>query len=172
MNLLKRKARELLTRAGGGIGGGAMIMHTELIARKIVDGKYTDVRRVVKDRVVTDDFAELIVDTLVANDDGIKDFKYHDSGTGTDAEAAGDSGLGTPWGGARSVGSQEEGATTKTYKSIATTTYNAGFAITEHGLFNAAADGVLMDRTKFDAINVVDTNQIEWTFQISFASGG
>lgn len=128
--------------------------------------------RVIRNRVVTDDFCELIVDTLVDNSNGIKDFKYHDSGTGVGAEGAGDSGLGTPCGEARDIGSQEEGATTKTYKSIATATYAGTFAITEHGLFNAAAAGIVMDRTKFAAINVVSGNQIQWTFSIAFTSGG
>jgi len=128
--------------------------------------------RLVKDKVVTDDYAEKIVDTNVDNSDGLKDFKYHDSGTGVGAEAASDSALGTPCGEARDIGSQEEGATTKTYKSIATNTYAGSFAITEHGLFNAAAAGILMDRTKFDPINVVSGNQIEFTFQIAYTSGG
>jgi hypothetical protein len=129
-------------------------------------------RRVVKDKVVTTAFVNFIVDQLQAETSAFGDFKYHDSGTGTDAEAIGDTTLDTAWGGDRSTGTQTEGASANIYKSVATTTYNASKAITEHGLFNIDADGILMDRTKFDAINVVDTNQIEFTFEITFTAGG
>lgn len=165
MNWFRKKALGLL-------GGGVIIAHTELIARKIVDGKYTDVRRVVKDKVVTDAFVAFVVDQLQTETSAFGDFKYHDSGIGVGAEAAGDTALGTPWGGARTAGTQIEGATANIYKSVGTTTYNATKAITEHGLFNAASAGTLMDRTVFSAINVVDTNQIEFTFQITLTSGG
>ena len=128
--------------------------------------------QIVKDKVVTDDFCELIVATLIDNSTGIKDFKYHHWGTGTNAEAAGDAALQTPGAEARAVGSQEEGATTKTYKSIGTLTCNATpKTIVEHGLFNAGAAGVLADRTKHGAHELVEGNQIEYTFQIAFTSG-
>jgi len=165
MNWFKKKALHLL-------GGGVINVHTELIARKIVDGKYTDVRRVVRDKVVTDAFVAFVVDQLQAEDSTFGDFKYHDSGIGVGAEAAGDTGLGMPWGGARDTGTQIEGATANIYKSVATTTYNATKAITEHGLFNTAVTATLMDRTLFSAINVESGNQIEWTFQITFTAGG
>jgi hypothetical protein len=100
----------------------------------------------------------------------IGDFKYHDSGIGTGDEAVGDTSLGTPWGGARDVGTQV--ASTNTYTSVATTTYNATKAITEHGLFNASSSVTLMDRTKFSAINVVSGDGIQWTFVITFTAGG
>jgi hypothetical protein len=101
---------------------------------------------------------------------GIGDFKYHDSGIGTTAENITDTGLGTPWGGSRDVGTQVSSGVT--YTSVATTTYNASKAITEHGLFNASSGVTLMDRSVFAAINVVDTNQIEWTYVITFVAGG
>lgn len=129
-------------------------------------------RRVVKDRLVTDAFAVFVAAQLITETSIFGDFKYHDSGIGTTAEAVGDVGLGTPWGGARSVGSQVQGANTKAYKSVATTTYNLAKAITEHGLFNAATGVTLMDRSVFAAINVVDTNQVEFTYELQIASGG
>ena len=63
-------------------------------------------------------------------------------------------------------------ASTNTYTSVATTTYNATKAITEHGLFNASSGVTLMDRSKFAAINVVDTNQIQWTYVLTLTAGG
>jgi len=128
-------------------------------------------RRRVRDRVITTAFVDFIVDQLQAETSAFGDFKYHDSGTGTDAEAITDTGLGTAWGGSRDTGTQTE-TDHDTYKSVATTTYNATKAITEHGLFNTSDSATLMDRTVFAAINVVDTNQIEWTFEASFTAGG
>ena len=134
--------------------------------------------RVVHNRVVTDDFCEDIVDNLIAETSAFGDYKYHHSGTGVGAEAAADAGLGTPELDARTVGTQVEDSS-KVYKSIATETFDGVAAITEHGLFNTAGaggppvtGGILMDRTKFAAINVVNGNQIEWTFTIAFTSGG
>lgn len=178
MDSLKRSLRRLLTKAGGGVGGGAMVAHTVLTARLIVDGKVTDVRREVRDKVVTDDFCEDIVDNLIAEGSAFGDYKYHHSGTGVGAENATDSGLGTPELDARTTGTQVEDSA-KVYKSIATETFDDTAAITEHGLFNTAGTGgppvtggILMDRTKFAAINVVSGNQIEWTFTLSLTSGG
>ena len=121
--------------------------------------------------VVTDDFVEYLVDNLIAELAAFGDFKYHDSGTGVVAEDVTDAGLGTPCGEARDVGTQVE-SSSKVYKSVATNTYAGAFAITEHGLFNNAAGGILMDRTVFAAINVVATNQIEFTYELTCPSGG
>jgi len=183
MNGLKKWFQGQLTAAGGGIGGGALMAHTTLTAQKKElgpDGLYhdTDERRVVHDKVVTDVFCEDIVDNLIAEVSAFGDYKYHHSGTGVGAEAAADTALGTPELDARTVGTQAEDGS-KVYQSVATETFDGIAAITEHGLFNTAGaggppvtGGILMDRTLFAAINVVNTNQIEWTFTISFTSGG
>lgn len=159
---------------------GKVEIHSELVAKHyrptflsklgIGKGKLLGIRKSY--RVVTDAFVAFVVDQLQAETSAFGDFKYHDSGIGVGAEAAGDTALGTAWGGARTVGTQTEGATANIYKSVATTTYNATKAITEHGLFNAAAGVTLMDRSVFSAINVVDTDKIEWTYELSLASGG
>ena len=144
---------------------------TQLVARHIRDGKEIG-KRVVKNKVVTNAFVNYIVDNLIAELVAFGDFKYHDSGTGIVAEAATDTALGTPTAEARDIGTQVEGATANVYKSVATHTYAATFAITEHGLLNAATLGILMDRTVFTAINVVVGDKIEFTFTITFSSGG
>ena len=131
----------------------------------------TGQRRQVRDKVVTTAFVDFIVDQLQTETSAFGDFKYHDSGTGTGDEAAANTALGTPCGDARDTGTQTE-TDHDTYKSVATHTYDEALAITEHGLFNASSDGTLMDRTKFAAINVVNGNQIEFTFEISFTAGG
>ena len=137
------------------------------------------VKRVTKDKVVTTAFAEFLAAQLITESSTIGDFKYHHSGEGTGNESVADTGLGTPREDARDVGTQVQGATAVGYKSIATTTYGDTWAITEHGLFNTAGaggppvtGGTLMDRSKFAAINVVATNQIEWTYELTIAAGG
>ncbi len=127
-------------------------------------------RRRVIDKCITTAYVTFLALMHQTDTTTIGDFKYHDSGIGTGDEGVGDVGLGTPWGGARNVGTQV--ASTNTYQSVATTTYNATKAITEHGLFNADSGVTLMDRTKFAAINVVSGNQIQFTYTITFTAGG
>jgi hypothetical protein len=132
-----------------------------------------------KDHVVTTAYAEFVAAQMITETSAFGDFKYHHSGEGTGNENVADTGLGTPREDARDVGTQVQGASAVGYKSVATTTYTNTYAITEHGLFNTAGaggppvtGGVLMDRSKFAAINVVATNQIEWTYEITIAAGG
>jgi len=99
-----------------------------------------------------------------------KNYKYHGTGTGTTAEAAGDTALVTEVG-SRVTGSQIEGNANQ-YKSVATVTYAGTYAITEHGLFNASTGGTLMDRTVFSPVNVQSGDSIVFTFVITFSSGG
>jgi hypothetical protein len=49
-----------------------------------------------------------------------------------------------------------------------------GGAITEHGLFSQtrAGGGTLMDRSKFAAINVVATDSIQFTYELTLTAGG
>ena len=148
---------------------GVINVTTNTVARHLRNGKEIG-KREIKNKKVTTAFVNFIVDQLITETSVFGDFKYHDSGTGVVAESNADTGLGTPWGGARDVGSQVEGAETYEYKSIATTTYTGSFAITEHGLFNASTGVTLMDRTVFSAINVANNDQIEFTFTIQFSA--
>jgi len=161
-------------RMGGGKVGFAGTLHTKLVARhlrKNAEGKYEEIgKREVLNKKVTTVFVNDIVDNLIAEASAFGDYKFHDSGTGVVAEAPGDTGLGTPCGESRTTGSQEEGAQTYEYKSIATHTYAGTFAITEHGLFNVVTVGILMDRTVFSEINVISGDKIEFTFTIQFSA--
>lgn len=151
---------------------GCVPIYAELYAKVTrVDGTVEHLG-LIATHVVTDAFVDALVDTLQSSVATFSDFKYHDSGTGTNAEAAGDTALQTPTGEARDVGTQVEGSSTNIYKSIAENTYAGTFAITEHGLFNAAAVGTLMDRSKFTAINVVSGDKIEFTYQLTCTAGG
>lgn len=101
----------------------------------------------------------------------ISNFKYHDSGIGTGAEAIGDTALGTPAGPSRVAGTQDN-SVSKTYSSVATIPYTATKAITEHGIFSASTSGTLWDRTVFAAINVVNGDSIQFTYTLTISDGG
>ena len=168
-NLKARFNRKL---AEIGFGGGIVNGYTELEIKHIRNGRVLKTQRVF-DKVVTNAFVNDIVDALqglttpYAN---FKSYKYHASGTGTTAEAATQTALITEVE-SRVIGTQVEGAANE-YKSVATITYTANRAITEHGLFNASTDGTLMDRTLFPAVNVQNGDSIQFSFVISFVSGG
>lgn len=151
---------------------GAVVMRSALSARVFrVDGSMEDLGVIAK-RLVTNAFVQFVVDQLQTETSAFGDFKYHDSGIGVVAENVTDTGLGTPCGDARDAGTQIEGATANIYKTVATHTYDEALAITEHGVFNASADGVLMDRSVFGAINVGNGDKIEFTYEITLNSGG
>jgi len=137
---------------------------------KYPDGKIVD-RGVISRRCVTDAFVEFLVDKLVAAGN-INLFKYHDAGIGTTAENATDSALETPWGGARVPGTQTEGASANTYKTIATINFTSAKAITEHGVFSLSAAGIPVDRSVFSVINVKNGFSIEFTYILTVISGG
>jgi hypothetical protein len=121
-------------------------------------------------RMVTDAGVAFVAQAFT-NTTEVETINFHDSGTGVGAEAVGNTTLGTPTGIARVSGTQSNPAGGQ-YRSIATITYNAGFAITEHGLFSASTSGTLLDRSVFAAINVVNTDAIQFTYTITFNSGG
>ena len=122
-------------------------------------------------RVVTDAFVAFVVDQLQTETSVFGDFKYHDSGVGVTAENVTDTDIETTDGESRATGSQTEGATANIYKSVGTIAYTSTKAITEHMLFNASTGPTGMDRTKFTAINVVNGDSIEFTFELTLTAG-
>ncbi len=126
----------------------------------------------VSTRVVTTAFVNFVVDQLQTETSVFGDFKYHDSGEGTTAAAVGDTDIETTDGESRATGSQTEGASANIYKSVGTISYTSTKAITEHGLFNDASAGTLMDRHVFSAVNVENGNAIEFTYQLTVTAGG
>jgi hypothetical protein len=162
----------LLINPHGDLPESSLSLKSELSAKVIrANGKVED-RGVVCRRLVTTAFVNFLVDCLQSSGSQIYNFKYHDCGTGVVAENTSDTALGTPFGGSRVVGTQEEGASTNIYKSIATIPFTGAFAITEHGLFSAAAAGTLMDRSVFAAINVGNGDSIQFTYQLTCNAGG
>jgi hypothetical protein len=128
---------------------------------------------VVGRRVVTDAGVAYMRDDFNAAAGGadITNFKFHDCGTGTGTEAAADTALGTPYGGARATGSQTTNGA-NVYRTVGTISFTSSLAITEHGLFSASSVGTLWDRTKFAAINVVNGDAIQFTYDLTITSGG
>lgn len=162
-----RRGRERLRL----LSRGKVSLTSSLGVRVIRKDGRVENRGIVSRQKVTDAFVAFMVDELQAETSPWGDFKYHDSGIGTTAEDPAHTALVTPWGGARDpAGTQTEGATANIYKSVQTTTYSATKAITEHGLFNAAEAGTMMDRHVFSEINVNDGDKIEFTYELSCSS--
>ncbi len=134
---------------------------------------------VVCRRVVTTAGVGFIVDAF-QNTVEIENLKYHALGTGTNAEATGDTALQTELtteyvGNTRATGTTTEGASANIYRTVGTVTLDSGTpAVTEHGVFSAASAGVLLDRSVFSAINLVGANgdAIQATYELTCSAGG
>ncbi len=126
---------------------------------------------VLSRRVVTDAFVAFVVDQLQTETSVFGDFKFHDSGVGSTAEAAANTAMETTDGESRATGTQTESAA-NAYRSVGTISYTTTKAITEHGLFNDATAGTLMDRSVFSAINVVSGDSIQFTYTLTLTAGG
>lgn len=106
------------------------------------------------------------------NTNEVENINWHEYGTGTTAEAVGQTTLVTPSGVARVSGTQSTPGSTNIYRSVATTSFTSSLAITEHGIFSAVTSGTLFDRTLFAAVNVVNGDSIQGTYELTLPSGG
>lgn len=140
-----------------------------LYARHIRPDGSTQDLGLVSTKVVTDAGVAFLVDAL----QGITEpelLKYHGSGTGTTAEAAGQTALVTEVA-TRATGSLTEGASANIFKTVGTVNYTGTHAITEHGIFSATSGGTMLDRSVFSAINVINGDAIEFTYELTLPSG-
>ena len=165
--------RNAPTRVRGWIQGttrrvGALALDAELraIVRR-ANGEEVDYG-IVSRRVVTDAGVGYIVDAF-QNLVELENMNFHASGTGTTAEAVGDTALVTE-AATRVAGTQSEPAANQ-YRTAATIPYTGTLAITEHGVFSASSVGVLLDRSVFAAINVVNGDSITFTYTLSLTAG-
>jgi phage baseplate assembly protein gpV len=149
---------------------GAPVMLGKLEAVLFHDGQAIDYG-VLGYRVVTTAFVNFVVAQLQTETSVFGDYKYHDSGVGTTAENVANTAMETTDGESRATGSQAEGASANIYKSIGTIAYTTTKAITEHGLFNDVSAGTLMDRTVFTAVNVVNGDSIQFTYNLTLTAG-
>jgi hypothetical protein len=130
-------------------------------------------------RVVTDTGVAFIVDAF-QNTTELENMKYHGFGTGSNAEAAGNTALHTELttqyatDNTRPTGTTTEGATANIYRTVATLSPDATVSITEHGIFSQAATGggVLLDKSLFTAIALTGgTDSLAITYDLTFTSG-
>ncbi len=99
----------------------------------------------------------------------ISGFKFHASGTGTNAAANTDTTLQTDSGVARVIGVPTN-PSANVYKTVATMPYISTLAITEWGLFSFLTSGTLWDRRVFSAINVVSGDSIQFSYSLTIPS--
>ena len=108
----------------------------------------------------------------------ISNWQYHGCGTGTTAENVTDTSLETESTTALNPDSTRATGTgsqpsANIYQSVGTLTFDAGAAITEHGVLTQAATGggTLLDRSVFSAINVSSGDSIQFTYQLQLTAG-
>lgn len=147
----------------------------ELTLRRL--GQRAEYLGVVGRKVVTDTGVGYIVDAF-QNSVELENMKYHGLGTGSTAEAAGDSALVTELtteytGNVRATGTTTESAS-NAYQTVATNTLDGtpGAALREHGIFSASSAGVLLDRTVFAAITLSSGDGLQSTYTLTFTAGG
>tara|TARA_R110000822_G_scaffold68587_1_gene166871 strand:- start:5588 stop:6139 length:552 start_codon:yes stop_codon:yes gene_type:complete len=163
----KQLSRPLL---GGGYQGGAIAPESRLVAKVIrADGNIQDLG-ILSTKVVTTAFVNLVVDQLQSSTGEIANFTWHGMGTGSTAEAIGNTALVTAVE-SRVSGTQGEGASVNIYRTVATITATSARAIVEHGLFNAATVGTLMDRSVFTVINLSTNDAIQFTYELTVPAG-
>ena len=151
---------------------GSMLFTGNLFAKVIrVDGSVED-KGLLSTKLVTTAFCEDMVDELITDTPGEwTEYKYHGSGTSDTAAATGDTTLGSETADTRATGTQVESGSVA-YKTVGTVDYGSTLDITEHGIFNSDAAGILMDRHVFSAIGVGDGDSIQWTYYITVTAGG
>lgn len=127
-------------------------------------------------KVVTTTGAGFIVDAF-QNLVELENMKYHGLGTGSGAEAAGDTALGTELtteytGNVRATGTTTE-VSALVYQTVATNTLDGtpGAALREHGVFSASSAGVLLDRTVYGAITLVSGDSLQTDYRLTFTAG-
>lgn len=163
-SLRKRLAYSKRLFAGELMVAGAVLSAVLIHA----DGSREDLG-VIATKKVTGAFVTDIVANMVTDTTAFGDYKYHDCGTGSTAEANTQTALVTPYGGARATGTQVAGGTSTapTYTSVATVSFSGTFAIVEHAIFNASSSATMLDRSLFSAVNVVSGDSIQFTYVLT-----
>lgn len=128
-------------------------------------------------RVVTTVGVGYIVDAW-QNSVELENMKFHGLGTGSTAEASGDTALVTELtteytGDVRATGTTTEGASANIFRTVGTNTLDGtpGAALREHGIFSASTAGVLMDRTVFAAITLSSGDSLQSTYDQTQVAG-
>lgn len=130
-------------------------------------------------RLITDTGVAFLVDDWDNDATDITTMHFHGCGTGVAAENQTDAALGTESTTAlnpdstRATGTESQPAANQ-LRTVGTLTFDAGAAITEHGIFSTSGTGtgVLWDRSQFAAINVVSGDSIQFTYTCTVSAGG
>lgn len=158
---------------------GMLLITSSLRAIVITaDGRRIDYG-IVSRRVITTAGVNYLVGTF-AGTGAVTNIKYHGVGTGTNAENQTDTALQTESTTAlnpdstRATGSTTTGGSANIYRTVGTLTFDASAAITEHGILTQAATGggTLWDRSVFSAINVLNGDSIQFTYDCTFPANG
>lgn len=155
------------------------IMEAELFGVLLRPGRRPEPLGLLSRHLITNNGVGFIVDAW-QNLVELENMKYHGYGTGTNAEAQSDSALQTELTTEYAVdNTRPTGTTTENaaniFESVATLSPDSGgtLAITEHGLFSANTAGVLFDRSKFSAINLVaGADSLQTTYRATITAGG
>lgn len=146
-----------------------MMAVSELRARVIrADGTIEDYG-VISRKVITNAGVGFIVDAH-QNLVELENINFHAMGTGAVAENVTDTALGTEVE-TRTTGTQSEPASNQ-YRSVGTITATGARVVTEHGILTASSVGVLFDRSVFAAINLATSDAIQFTYTVTYTSGG
>lgn len=141
------------------------------------DGRMSDYG-VVSRKVITDAGVAWLASAF-DNTVEAEAMKYHGFGTGTTNEAASQTTLvtelTTEYASDNNRPTGTNNHSSNAFTSVATLSPDASVAITEHGLFNQAANsgGTMFDRSKFAAVNLVGSaDSLQATYTGTFTSGG
>lgn len=132
------------------------------------DGNVKDQRNV--NNLVVDAGLGFIASRIASNGSNV--MSHMAIGSGTTAAAAGDTDLQTMLGSREAIDSTTENGGAGNGTVVYVSSFEAGEgtgAVTEAGLFNAAAAGAMLARTTFPVVNkgVDDTLSITWTITLS-----
>lgn len=150
------------------------------LARLSWQAKLAEPFGIVGGRVITTAGVNWLVDSW-QNTYELETMKYHGIGTGSTAEAAGDTALVTESTTAlnpdstRATGSLTEGASANIFRTVGTLTADASITAAEHGLFNQAATGggTLWDRTVLSPTSGLSSgDSLTVTYDMTASSGG
>ena len=177
--LRAHQAYRAFKRAEAGKLKGIATMQASLFLRVIKgDGRVIPLG-LASCRLVTTAGVNFLVDALQGTVEP-EILRFHAIGTGTNAEATGDTSLQTELttqynpDNTRATGSLTEGASANIFRTVGTNTVDASVAITEHGILSQAATGggTLLDRSVFSAVNLVSGDSLESTYDLTIAAGG
>lgn len=157
---------------GQAILAAGQMFDTHLVARHIRDGRVLREYDLGSGTVVTAGVVYLAADMAGGGSD-ISAMNWHGTGIGTTAPTTGDTTLQNTTGApARVSGTQSTPGATNVYRSLATVSYTGTLAITEWGLFSLVAAGTMWDRKTFAAINVLNLDSIQFTYDLTITAGG